>query len=271
MITILFLAANPVDGVPLRIDQEVRAIDQALRGADLREQFVLQQHWAVRVADLQTLLLRVRPTIVHFSGHGNAAGEIVLEDAAGHSQPVTAAALQRLFGLFKDNIRCVVLNACYSEMQAVAIAAEIDAVAGMSSAIADEAAISFAAAFYQALGYGKDVATAFAAGCLQLQLEGLGEADAPRLLALRSAPGATVLTHPLAASAPTTPAPQTLPAASSVHIGSVGGSVNQSVIAGGAVSHITIGAPEQPATSDVGSTRENLRGEQDEHGGCVDR
>jgi hypothetical protein len=90
--------------------------------------------------------------------------------------------------VLKDNIKCVVLNACYSEGQAQAIAEHIDCVVGMSSTIGDRAAISFAAAFYQALGYGKDVKTAFELGCVQIDIENLNEQDTPKLLAKRVSP-----------------------------------------------------------------------------------
>jgi Tol biopolymer transport system component len=187
-IKILFLAANPHDISPLRLDEESRAIDLALRQAQFRSEFELEQHWAVRASDLQGLLLRHQPDIVHFSGHGSPSAEIVLQDEEGNSQPVSASALKGLFTLFKEHTRCVVLNACYSEQQARAIAEEIGCVIGMSDAIDDESAIQFAASFYQGLGYGKDIKTAFELGCLQINLENLGEQDTPQLLADRTDP-----------------------------------------------------------------------------------
>ena len=42
----------------------------------------------------------------------------------------------------------------------------------MTKAIGDSSAIQFASAFYQALGYGKDVQTAFQLGCVQINLQG---------------------------------------------------------------------------------------------------
>src|SRR4051794_34439370 len=56
---------------------------------------------------------------------------------------VSAFALNRLFGVLKDNIRVVVLNACYTRAQADAIADVIDCVIGMNAAIDDEAARVF--------------------------------------------------------------------------------------------------------------------------------
>lgn len=185
-IRILFLAANPKDTFPLRLDEEIREIDSALRQAEFRDTFDIKQHWALRVTDLSGYLLRHQPDIVHFSGHGSTASEIILEDTSGKSHPVSPRALSRVFAVLKDNVRCVVLNACYSEQQALAVAQHIDCVVGMSKAIGDVAAISFAKAFYQALGYGRSVKTAFDLGCAQIDLENLDEQDIPKLLEIKS-------------------------------------------------------------------------------------
>jgi hypothetical protein len=191
-IKILFLAANPQDIARLQIDEEMRAIDQALRMTEYRDQFDLRSHWAVRYGDLQELLLRHKPDIVHFSGHGSPAGEILLQSDSG-VHPVSAEALSTLFRILKDNVRCVVLNACYSEVQAHAIADQIDCVIGMWGAIGDPAAINFASAFYQALGYGRSVQEAFALGCNVLDLANLADKDKPRLLALHIPPTQVLL------------------------------------------------------------------------------
>lgn len=195
VIKILFLAANPTDTGRLRLDEESRAIDQALRQSKFRDVFDIRSHWAVRVSDIQGLLLRHQPDIVHFCGHGSQSSEIVLEDNFGKSHGVSADALSDLFSVLKDNIRCVVLNACFSEQQARSIAEHIDCVVGMSQVIGDKAAISFATAFYQALGYGRDVESAFKLGRVQINLENLGEQDTPQLISLKSNPAQVVFVH----------------------------------------------------------------------------
>jgi hypothetical protein len=191
---ILFLSANPDQTIRLRLDAEMHAIDQALQSTPLRDRFDLKQQWAVRYGDLQGLLLRHRPHLLHFSGHGTTADEIILEDDAGNSHPVAAQALSQLFSLLKEQIRCVLLNACYSEQQAKSIAQHIDAVVGVSSAISDTASIHFAASFYQALGFGRSVKAAFDLGCSQIDLANLEEQDKPRLFALRVDPAQLFLT-----------------------------------------------------------------------------
>ncbi|HYH64748.1 MAG TPA: CHAT domain-containing protein [Urbifossiella sp.] len=182
MIRILFLAANPADTSALRLGEEARAIRERLRAAQHRDQFAVEQEWAVRVGDLQAHLLRHQPHVVHFSGHSSACGQLVLEDSTGRSQPVPADALGQLFATLKDEIRCVVLNACFTETQARGIAASIDCVVGMSRAIRDDSAVAFAASFYQALAFGRSVQTAFELGCGEIGLAGLADHDVPRLV-----------------------------------------------------------------------------------------
>ena len=181
---ILFLGASPQGAPALRLDHEVREIDSALRQAEFRDRFDLRQQLAVRLVDLQSALLRHRPRIVHFSGHGEVDG-ICLEDEAGQLRRVQGSVVARILGVFKKQIRCVVLNACYSKDQAEAIAQDIDCVVGMSKAIGDQAAIRFAGAFYQALAYGSSVRMAFDLGCAQIDLAGLAEGATPQLVALR--------------------------------------------------------------------------------------
>ena len=160
----------------------MRSIDAAMRDGDFRDELDLRSHWAVRISDLQSLLLRHRPDIVHFSGHGSRSSEIVLQTSEGSSTVVPAKALSSLFSLLSSSVRCVVLNACYSERQARGIADSVDCVIGMSDAIADQAAIMFSAAFYRALSYGRSVREAFDLGCNEIDLHGLPDNCIPQLL-----------------------------------------------------------------------------------------
>ncbi len=181
--TILFWAANPVDTEPLQLGNEIRTIEERLRASDLRDRFVLEQQWAVRAGDLSDGLLRYAPQIVHFSGHGNASGDLVMRADDGSSHPVSIAALADLFSIAGKSVRCVVFNACYSQAQAEAVAEHVDCVVGTSRAIEDDAAVRFAAGFYRALGYGQDVSTAFDLGCNEVDLASVAGADIPQLVA----------------------------------------------------------------------------------------
>ena len=109
------------------------------------------------------------PNIVHFCGHGSGEEGIAFEDEAGQAKLVNADTLARFFELFADKLECVVLNACYSEVQAEAVAKHIPYVIGMKKAIGDTAAIEFSVAFYDALGAGKSIEFAHKLACNAIQ------------------------------------------------------------------------------------------------------
>jgi hypothetical protein len=180
--TILFLAANPKSSDRLELGEEARAIEMKLRSSEHRDSIQFRTRWAVRPSDLLDALNEDRPTVVHFSGHGSGAGGIVLHDAGAGDRLVTGKALKQLFTAMKDEIRVVVLSACYSVEQAREIASVIDAVVGMADSVGDDAAIAFAAAFYRALGFGRTVQNAFDQGLTAIELEGFDDVDVPELL-----------------------------------------------------------------------------------------
>jgi hypothetical protein len=98
-------------------------------------------------------------------------------------QLVSTKSLTDLFGLFKEKVECVLLNACYSEVQAEAIHQHIDCVIGMERAITDKAAINFSTAFYDALGAGRNYKDAFEFGCNNIDLNGIPESLTPKIKA----------------------------------------------------------------------------------------
>lgn len=180
--TVLVLAANPMGTSQLALDQEVREIEQKIRASTNGAAFDLLSKWAVRPADLLQYLNQHRADVVHFSGHGSRSEDLILTDNDGKPKPVSPAALKKLFSTLKDNIRVVVLNACFSRAQGEAITEVIDFAVGMTDTIGDTAAITFAAAFYQALGFGRSVKAAFDSGITALMLDGIPEEQTPILL-----------------------------------------------------------------------------------------
>lgn len=180
MITILFLAANPLDTEPIRLGEECREI-QASVASGAVSRIRVESKWAVRPQDLQKALLEFSPALVHFSGHGDSDGQILLESPIGYLEAVPFEAFSDLFRVFSSFVRCVVLNACNSAGQARLLAKFIDCAIGMEGSVSVGAARAFATSFYQALAYGKDVATAFELGRNQISLENLDEEQIPQL------------------------------------------------------------------------------------------
>ncbi len=178
---ILILLANPSNTSQLRLNREASEIQKTLRLSHRRDEFEVISFGAVQVDDLQQTLYDYKPTIVHFSGHGAGNKGLVLEDASSQSVFVSEDALARLFKSFQTQIECVILNACYSEIQATAIHQHIDCVVGMNEAIGDEAAIKFAVGFYRALGAGEPYENCFESGRTLIDLNAIPEVNKPQI------------------------------------------------------------------------------------------
>ena len=180
-IKILILTANPRNTDRLQLEQEIREIKAELDRSKLRDQFEIITEGAVRVTDLSHALLRHIPAIVHFSGHGAGENGLALENDKGDMQLVPTDALVELFRLSKTTVKCVFLNACYSEVQADAIYKQIDCVVGMNQAIGDKTAIQFSPKFYAALSHGRSFQDAFDFAKNFLQLDKNREVSTPIL------------------------------------------------------------------------------------------
>jgi hypothetical protein len=204
--TILFLAANPAGTDRLALDREAHDIQAELERSGHRDRFEFVTRWAVEPLDLLRELRKLKPTVVHFSGHGGrgAAGVrppqvrrdidggvehgvddarygLFFQAADGRAQLVSTAALEQTFGAAGSSVRLVVLNACYSERQAEALLAHVDCVVGMSGSILDDAARNFAIGFYGGLGERESVAAAYQQGRAAVSLVGLRDGERPQL------------------------------------------------------------------------------------------
>lgn len=185
-VKVLFFAADPLSAgrrtERLLLDEEVRQIRRRIQSARYRDALDLDAHWATRTKDLLHALNSTQPRVVHFSGHGGPDGLVLsaLDGRSGH--PVGAAALARLFEVFRGDIGLVVLNACFSLPQAEAIAARVGCAIGTRREIGDEAAITFSATFYQALAFGTSVQAAFDQARAALEMDHPEERECPELV-----------------------------------------------------------------------------------------
>ena len=181
-VKILFVASNPTNTSNLGLDEEIREISEKVRLSDHGNLIKIVSSWATRPDDLLQAFNMHKPQIVHFSGHGTANNEILLIDKNGLSKPISTEAISALFKTVKDNIKLVLLNACFSKTQAQAITKIVDCAIGMNSSIGDQAAIIFAASFYRAIGFGRSVLGAFEQGITAILLEGIPENNIPELI-----------------------------------------------------------------------------------------
>ncbi len=188
--TILFLASNPTNSAKLQLDKEFARLSQQLQDTDFRA----KMERAVTFTNLQKFILREKPRIVHFSGHGEKLGTSV-KDALSRGgldiddeenvedtgiilmsedlrEPflVGTNVIKHFFkGMVKIQnipIETVIFNACHSEAQALAVAEYVPNVIGTSYSVKDDAAIAFSSSFYLGLAQGQNVLQAVNLGMI---------------------------------------------------------------------------------------------------------
>ena len=183
---ILFLASNPSNLARLQLEKEFVRVSSSLQ--ETENEFKLVAEWAVTPNSLQMAILKNKPRIIHFSGHGEKSknekeGGLILQDSEASSKVVKGKALANLFKIVSTQfqIDIVVLNSCYSKDQADAIAEHVPYVIGMTDKINDNSAIEFSAGFYRGLASQNDVEFSYELTKNLIELEGLPDEEIPIL------------------------------------------------------------------------------------------
>jgi hypothetical protein len=211
--TILFLAADPAGTDEFALGRQARAIHEELERAGGRDRFELVTRWAPTPLDLLRELRRVRPMVVHFAGSGQQSaahrpgqaligdrfGGLFFQGLDGRPRFVATSALQEMFGAAGRSVKLVVLNGCYSELQAEALLQHVDCVVGTRGTVDPAAAKAYAIGFFGGLGEHESVGTAHKQGCAAVSLEGLHDSERPRL---KARPGVDAGTLVLATANP---------------------------------------------------------------------
>lgn len=182
---IVFLAANPIELPELELSLEAKKIEDKLRGTPSASRFRFTSIWRASPDDLVDIFFEhgPPPAVLHFAGHGNADGTLNLQVSDGRAHPVAPEALADLVAARprEQRPRLVILNACYSAAAAKALCPFVDAVVGMRSAVADEAALRFVVQFYRALAHRDSLQTALDTARAALRVFNLPGHDMPQL------------------------------------------------------------------------------------------
>jgi hypothetical protein len=176
-VAVLFLASSPEDQVTLRLDKEAREIQRRVRASDYREAIFFESRMARQLPDLIQDLNKVKPAVLHFSGHGSRA-ELAFEDEHGNTRPLDNEMLGKLLQAAPAGIRLAVFNSCESAAQAQIAVQYVDAAIGMGTTIDDADAKIFAGQLYNSLGFGLSLADAFRQATFQIEAEGSADGAA---------------------------------------------------------------------------------------------
>jgi len=183
-LTVLYLVANPDETSPLRLDAEVRRVQEAVRGSEFRDNITIQYKPAADLNSLIDGLNDHRPQIVHFSGHGYDGG--IATDAGKVGKPkvrtLSFELLAKALTATDSPPKIVVLISCNSSSARKSLLPAAKIVISMRSSVTDIAATAFAPRFYAAIASGQSVKAAFAQGKVAVEAASIREADTPELL-----------------------------------------------------------------------------------------
>lgn len=179
-IKILYLSSSPSDQTQLEVDKECREICESFiqppailnnhlrRDGEFRAIYenTHSQYFSVvsvsnlRASDIQTVVLKTAPEIIHFSGHASV-DEVFFEDAGRESKGVSKNALVNFLGILRKKPVVIFFNACRTANILKRLSRIIDFVVVTRKAVDDDVAVTFAAEFYKLLSLGQTVKTAF--------------------------------------------------------------------------------------------------------------
>ncbi len=161
---ILILAANPKGD--LRLDYEIKDLKDAIKR---NEKFDVEIELAVNAESIDNLILENHPLIVHFCGHGAGKKGLVFVNKEGIEQPLSNEELANILNSHGEGIECILLNACYTEVQADVIAEYIPYVIGTSREILDQVAHYFSIGFYKGIAEEQPIETCYEWGYVSIK------------------------------------------------------------------------------------------------------
>lgn len=156
-IKILFLSASPRDLTTLNPDTEFRRIFEEVGSSSAFEMLSVS---TITKGDLIPVLLKNRPDIVHFTGHGSEDG-IYFENDIRTKDLFNKNDLAELFTRLHQKPRILFLSSCLSAPNIENLSRVIDFVIATEDRVEEKAATHIAATFYTHLGYGEPIKNSF--------------------------------------------------------------------------------------------------------------
>jgi hypothetical protein len=182
-VKILLCTANAVH--PRRRIQldELRSIEEALQRSRSRECYELRMSLAVSFTKVAHEIDDHEPTIVHFSGHGDPSGNIVLRDDKGGERHIAPSRIADLLGTIPRPPVLVTFATCYSaELAKAAVKHALHSI-GFDGPFNDASAPHFSATLYERLAARPqlDVPRAFRLTKIACLAEGHGTVELAQL------------------------------------------------------------------------------------------
>jgi hypothetical protein len=192
---VLYLTANPDKDNVLRVEVEVRQVQEAVRASKLRDHINLHYSPAADLDSIINGLNDHNPSIVHFSGHGYAGGIAVDPPHVKRpgSRVITFELLAKALTATDTPPSVIVLNACQSAGARKVFLLPAKAIIVMQDSISDLAATAFANKFYAAIASGQSLQSAFNQGKLAVEVVSINEANTPTLITAKDVDPAKIV------------------------------------------------------------------------------
>lgn len=182
-LSVLYLTADPDKSNPLRVDAEVRRVQEAIRASEFRDNIGVEYRPAANLETLLNGLNECKPQIIHFSGHGDMDG-IAMDnaDVGGRAdEALSFSLLAKAVAATDTPPRLVVLNSCESSGARKSLLKAGLIIVSMKTSVSDIAAVAFAPRFYAAIAGGQSVKMAFEQGKVAVEAASIRESDTPQL------------------------------------------------------------------------------------------
>jgi len=159
---ILYLAAAPTSEERLRVDREYAELQNLIDTPLFKDRIQLYSRHAVTPQEILNAFNRIKPDIIHFSGHGDDDGILVDDGTLDGFDGVDIDydILAKMIKSLEVKPQILILNSCRSAAQIDQFLQVCPLVIAMNKSIKDATGIKFTTTFYAALSNAVNVQNA---------------------------------------------------------------------------------------------------------------
>ena len=172
------MGADTDDDKPLRLEERFSGLCRALNETGAYE---IHRKFRIRKEDIVQQIGAIHPDLLHFVGHGNSSGALLLHTDGCGVETLLPDHMKGVLEFCAPWLKVLFLGACHSLHHAQTAAESIDAVIGMKAEIAADAELEFAKTLYLSLASGASLKDSVECARSQLKLVSPRFAEVPVL------------------------------------------------------------------------------------------
>ena len=169
-LTILYVSANYKESKIVRVEKERKQIYRSLEKSRFKDLIKIVEAPALERREFFALLAKVKPQIVHFSGHGEINKGPLFEEDEFPEVDDLEEDLINVLKKFSDTVRLIIFNCCFCAETAKKISEFIECTIGPKISVDDAAAIAFSKGFYDVFFNNKNIEISFDSGLRQYNI-----------------------------------------------------------------------------------------------------